>query len=381
MPEPIATSIQEYFGGLKDPRIDRCKRHQLLDILVIAICALICGADDWVEVEAFGNAKLTWFKIFLALPHGIPSHDTFGRVYARLDPAQFEACFLRWIQALTELLPNEVIAIDGKELRRSADRVAGKAAICMVSAWASDQHLVLGQVKVNEKSNEITAIPDLLDVLSLQGAIVTIDAAGCQTAIARKVIEKGGDYVLALKDNQPNLAKDVALLFQDVHQSRPGPAPVDQIEHIDKGHGRIETRMCTTIADPDFLAPLRRSEEWAKLTSLIEIQATRQVSDETTTKVRYYLSSLDGNATEALRVTRTHWSVENGMNWILDVAFREDDSRVRIDHGPENLGILRRIALNLLKQETTLKVGVKAKRKAAGWDEAYLRRVLAPLLP
>ena len=380
MTEQIATSIHEHFGDLKDPRLDRCKRHQLLDILVIAICAIICGADDWVEVEAFGNAKLAWFKTFLDLPHGIPSHDTFGRVFARLDPAQFQACFLRWIRALAELLPAEVVAVDGKELRGSLDRAAGKAAICLVSAWAADQHLVLGQVKVDEKSNEITAIPDLLDALCLEGTVVTIDAAGCQTAIARKVIEKGGDYVLALKDNQPNLAADVALLFQDAHRGGPDSPQTDQAERIEKGHGRIETRICTTIADPALLAPLRRSEEWVKLASLIEIRAQRQVDGETTTKVRYYLSSLDGNAKTALGVTRTHWSIENSMNWVLDVAFREDDSRVRTDYGPENLGILRRIALNLLKQETTLKVGVKAKRKAAGWDEAYLRRVLAPLL-
>jgi predicted transposase YbfD/YdcC len=381
MPEMIATSIHQHFGKLKDPRIDRCKRHQLLDILVIAICAVICGADDWVEVEAFGNAKLAWFKTFLTLPHGIPSHDTFGRVFARLDPAQFEACFLRWIQALAELLPAEVVAVDGKELRRSLDSASGKAAICLVSAWASDQHLVLGQVKVDEKSNEIAAIPELLDALSVAGAVVTIDAAGCQTAIAQKVIEKGGDYVLALKDNQPNLAADVTLLFQDAQQSRPGAGQPHQAQRTEKGHGRIETRTCTTIADPVLLAPLRRSEEWAGLKSLIEIRAERQGDGVPTTKVRHYLSSLDGDADEALRVTRTHWSIENSMNWVLDVAFREDDSRVRIDHGPENLGILRRIALNLLKQETTLKVGVKAKRKAAGWDEAYLRRVLTPLLP
>jgi predicted transposase YbfD/YdcC len=380
MTEAIPTSIQQHFGGITDPRIDRCKRHQLLDILVIAICASICGADEWTEFEAFGKAKLTWFRTFLALPNGIPSHDTFGRVFARLDPAQFEACFLRWIQALAELLPAEVVAVDGKELRRSMDRRAGKAAICLVSAWASAQHLVLGQVKVDEKSNEITAIPDLLDAVCVEGAVVTIDAAGCQTAIAQKVIEKGADYVLALKENQPNLMADVALLFDDAHRSSLGAPSTEQAQRIEKGHGRIEVRRCTTIADPSVLAPLRRSEEWAKLQTLIEIRAERQVGDDRTTKVRYYLSSLDGDAEQALRITRTHWSIENSMNWVLDIAFREDDSRVRIDFGPENLGILRRIALNLLKQESTVKLGVKAKRKAAGWDEAYLLKVLAPLL-
>jgi predicted transposase YbfD/YdcC len=380
MPEPIAMSIQQHFAELKDPRIERCKHHPLLNILAIAICAVICDADDYTEMEAFGTAKRAWFETFLDLRNGIPSHDTFGRVFARLDPIQFEACFLRWIRALAELLPNEVVAVDGKELRRSLDRPAGKAAICLVSAWASAQHLVLGQIKVDEKSNEITAIPDLLDALSLAGSVVTIDAAGCQTAIAQKVIEKGGDYVLALKDNQPNLAADVALLFQDLRQSRSAAAQANQAQRIEKGHGRIETRTCTTIADPALLDPLHRSEEWVGLKSLIEIRAERQVGSDRTMKVRYYLSSLNGDPARALTVTRTHWSIENSMNWVLDVAFREDDSRVRTDFGPENLGILRRIALNLLKQEGTLKVGIKAKRKAAGWDETYLRRVLAPLL-
>ena len=380
MTEPIVTTLQQHFASLKDPRIDRCKRHQLLDILVIALCAVLCSADDFTEIEAFGKAKLDWFRTFLALPNGIPSHDTFGRVFARLDPAQFQACFLRWIQALADVLPGEVVAVDGKELRRSHDRAAGKAAICLVSAWAAEQHLVLGQVKVDTKSNEITAIPALLEVLSLAGAVVTIDAAGCQTAIAQKIIEKGGDYVLALKDNQPNLAADVALLFQDPPESESGTPLVAQAQSSEKGHGRIETRTCRTLADAALLAPLRRSEEWVGLKSVIEIVAERQVGAERTVKVRYYLSSLPGDAHQALKVTRTHWSIENSMNWVLDVAFREDDSRVRRDFGPENFGILRRIALNLLKQETTLKVGVKAKRKAAGWDEAYLLRVLAPML-
>jgi len=380
MSETIGTSIQQHFGSVKDPRIDRCKRHQLLDILVIAICAVICGADDWTEIETFGKAKLAWLKTFLALPHGIPSHDTFGRVFARLDPAQFEACFLRWVQALADLLPGEVVAVDGKELRRSHDRGAGKAAICMVSAWASSQHLVLGQVKVDDKSNEITAIPELLDVLCLEGTVVTIDAIGCQKEIAQKIIAKGGQYVLALKENQPNLAADVDLLFQDMHQSRPGTYPADHARSTEKGHGRLEIRDCWTINDPVVLAPLRGSEGWHQLHSVIKVRAERRLPDETTVKTRYYVSSLDGTARQALGVTRTHWSIENGMNWVLDVAFREDDSRVRTDHGPENFAILRHIALNLLKQETTLKVGIKAKRKAAGWDPVYLLRSLIPLL-
>jgi predicted transposase YbfD/YdcC len=378
--EPLNTSIQHHFGTLHDPRIDRCKRHELLDIIAIALCAVLCGADDWTEVEGFGTAKLPWLRTFLALPNGIPSHDTFGRVFARLDPVQFEACFLRWISSLADVLPGTVIAVDGKECRRSHDRRLGKAAITMVSAWAADNHLVLGQVAVDAKSNEITAIPELLQALSLKGCIVTIDAAGCQTDIAQQIIAQGGDYILALKDNQPTLAADVALLFQDCHQSRPGSYQADHARTIEKGHGRIETRDCWTIAGPAVLAPLRRSEAWVGLQSVIEVQAERQLPDERTAATRYYLSSLSGNADQALRATRTHWQVENRLHWVLDVAFREDDSRVRVDHGPENFAILRRLALNLLKQDKSLKIGIKGKRKAAGWDEAYLLRLLAPLL-
>ena len=367
MTESHNASIQQHFGELDDPRIDRCKRHELLDIVTIALCAVICGADDWTEVAAFGRAKLAWFKTFLALPHGIPSHDTFGRVFARLDPVQFEACFLRWIRSLADVLPGTVIAVDGKEARRSHDQRLGKAAITMVSAWAADNHLVLGQVATDAKSNEITAIPDLLQALALKGCIVTIDAAGCQTDIAQQVIAQGGDYVLALKDNQATMAADVALLFQDCHASRPGSYPADHAQTIEKGHGRIETRDCWMIADPAVLAPLRRSEAWAGLQSVIEVRAERQLPDERTVATRYYLSSLPANAEQALRVTRTHWQVENSLHWVLDVAFREDDSRVRVDHGPENFAILRRLALNLLKQDTSLKIGIKGKRKAAGW--------------
>ena len=380
MSEIAGLSIETHFASLRDPRIERCKRHQLLDVLTIALCAVICGADDWTEVAAFGRAKLPWFKTFLALPHGIPSHDTFGRVFARLDSAQFEACFLRWIRSLADVLPGTVIAVDGKEARRSHDERLGKAAITMVSAWAADNHLVLGQVAVDAKSNEITAIPELLQALALTGCIVTIDAAGCQTDIAQQVIAQGGDYVLALKDNQPTLAADVALLFQDCHASRPGSYQVDHAQTIEKGHGRIETRDCWIIADPALLAALRRSEAWAGLQSVIEVRAERQLANERTVATRYYLSSLPGKATQALRATRSHWQVENSLHWVLDVAFREDDSRVRRDYGPENVAILRRIALNLLKQDTGVKIGIKGKRKAAGWDEAYLLRLLAPLL-
>lgn len=380
MTESRDASIQQHFGTLDDPRIDRCKRHELLDIVTIALCAVICSADDWTEVAAFGRAKLAWFKTFLALPHGIPSHDTFGRVFARLDPVQFETCFLRWIRSLADVLPGTVIAVDGKEARRSHDQRLGKAAITMVSAWAADNHLVLGQVATDAKSNEITAIPELLQALALQGCIVTIDAAGCQTDIAQQVIAQGGDYVLALKDNQPTLAADVALLFQDCHASRPGSYRVDHAQTIEKGHGRIETRDCWTIADPAVLTPLRRSAAWAGLQSVIEVRAERQRANDRTVATRYYLSSLPGQAQQALRATRSHWQVENSLHWVLDVAFREDDSRVRRDNGPENFAILRRLALNLLKQDTSMKIGMKGKRKAAGWDEAYLLRLLAPLL-
>jgi len=375
---PVGT-IGKHFADLEDPRVDRTKLHPLLDIITVAICAVICGADTWVEVEDYGKAKEEWLKGFLQLPNGIPSHDTFGRVFASLDPEQFEDCFLRWIRAVSVITEGQVVAIDGKTLRRSHDRTLGKEAIQMVGAWASANRLVLGQVKVNEGSNEITAIPELLRVLEIAGCIVTIDALGCQKEIARQIVEAGADYVLALKANQGRLYDDVVGFFE--HAERIGFRGVESDWHrtVDKGHGRIEIRQCRTISDPEYIETLCDVVDWAELHSIVRVTSERRIGDETTIQDRYYIASLEGDAKESLWAVRNHWGVENCVHWVLDIAFREDDSRVRKGHGAQNLSILRRIALNLLKHEPTAKSGVKARRLRAGWDNAYLLKVLARL--
>jgi predicted transposase YbfD/YdcC len=373
---PVA-SIQTQFGTLKDPRIDRTKRHLLLDILVLALCAIMCGADTWVEVEAFGIAKLKWFRQFLPLPNGIPSHDTFGDVFARLDPQEFEACFLRWVQSAMEVTQGQVVAVDGKTLRRSHDQRLGKAAIHMVSAWARDSRLVLGQVKVDDKSNEITAIPALLQVLELAGCIVTLDAMGTQTEIAQTVVAKAADYNLAVKKNQGQLYEDLEATFTGLEQEPYRTTVHDYTKTVNKGHGRLETRECWTISHPDYVRALRTGQAWVGLQTLVMVRATRQVGEETTVKTRYYISSLKTTAAKHLAIVRGHWSVENDLHWTLDIAFREDDCRVRVGHGDENFALLRHVALNLLKQEKTARGGIKAKRLQAAWDEDYMLRVLA----
>jgi predicted transposase YbfD/YdcC len=374
--QPIA-NIREHFSGLEDPRVDRTKRHMLMDILVIAICGVVCGAETWVDVETFGNAKLKWLKQFLELPNGIPSHDTFGRVFNRLDANQFERCFLTWIQAVSEVFQWQVVAIDGKTLRRSHDKAIGKNAIHMVSAWALENQLVLGQLKVDEKSNEITAIPQLLEALALSGCIVTIDAIGCQKNIAQQILEQDADYVLALKENQQGLYTAVAELFQYAQET--DFADCDYDRTVDKGHGRVDIRECWTTSAPDYLAYLPHRSAWPGLQTIVMIRAERRLAHKTSIEFRYYISSLSTGAKHHLQTVRSHWGIENQLHWVLDVAFREDDSRVRKENGPQNLAILRHIALNLLKQETTAKCGVKAKRLKAGWNEDYLLKVLAGL--
>jgi len=376
MVEATGTGIVEYFGALDDPRIDRTKRHNLLDIVTIAICGTICGADNWVDIELFGNCKEEWFKSFLELPNGIPSHDTFGDVFARLDPEQFQRCFIEWVHAVAEITQGEVVAIDGKTVRRSHDRTLGKQAIHMVNVWASANGLVLGQAKVEEKSNEITAIPKLLQLLQLAGCIVTIDAMGCQKEIARQIIEAEADYLLAVKENQGQLHEDVRDLFQGAEEFDFEAVPYDFARTVNKNHGRIETRECWVITDPDCLAYLRNRQQWTRLNAVVKVTAHRETATGTSVQSRYYISSLAGQAKALLEATRSHWSIENCLHWSLDVTFREDHSRVRKDHGPQNLAVLRQIALNLLKQETTLKRGIQGKRLKAGWVQAYLLKVL-----
>lgn len=373
---PLDT-LRRYLGDLDDPRIDRTKLHSLLDIIVIAICAVICGADSWVDVEAFGIAKIDWLRTFLELPNGIPSHDTFGDVFARLDPAQFQTCFLLWVQAVVILTSGQVVAIDGKALRRSHDQRLGKDAIRMVSAWAGANRVVLGQVKVDEKSNEIRAIPVLLQVLDLAGCIVTIDAIGTQTDIAETIVNREADYVLPVKANQGHLYDDVVATFTDAEQQHFHTVPHDYAQTVNGGHGRIETRECWTIDRPDYLEALRTASDWAGLRTLARVRATRRTATETTIQTRYYISSLPSHAAQILNATRAHWGIENELHWTLDIAFREDECRIRKGAGDQNFAVLRHIALNLLKQEKTAKIGVKAKRLKAGWDMTYLGRVLA----
>jgi predicted transposase YbfD/YdcC len=373
--QPTA-SITEHFASLEDPRIERTKLHQLLDIIVIAICAVICGADDWVEVELFGNAKLTWLRTFLELPNGIPSHDTFGRVFGRLKAEQFQQCFLAWIQAVSELTHGQVIAIDGKVLRGSCDRVLGKAGIAMVSAWATANHLVLGQVKVDDKSNEITAIPKLLQVLEIAGCIVTIDAIGCQTEIAQAIVDQDAEYVLAVKENQGHLYEDVKGLFDAAQEVQFKEVPHTYAKTTDKDHGRLEIRQCWTISDAALVSYLRNHAGWRNLRTIAKVVSERRTNGETTLETRYFISSLDGDAQRLLNAVRGHWGIENALHWVLDLAFDEDHHRLRKDNGPANFAVLRHIALNLLKQERTVKAGIKAKRLKAGWDEPYLLKVL-----
>ncbi len=377
MPKKPLEAIEEHFSKLTDPRIDRRKEHKLIDMIVIAICAVICGAEGWTDIENFGNSKLPWLKTFLELPNGIPSHDTFGRVFSMVDAQQFQLAFYEWVMAVNEIMHGQIINIDGKRLAGSEDKFLGKRAIYMVSAWAEENEIVLGQRKVDEKSNEITAIPELLKLLAISGCIVTIDAIGTQTQIAKTIVEAQADYVLSVKENQGHLFEDISVLFavDQAHDFK--YANLERHQEIHKGHGRIETRECWCTSDPDYLNLIRDRENWVGLRSIAMVVSTRMVGDKQTKKTRYYISSLPSDPERLLHVVRRHWAIENELHWVLDVAMNEDHSRVRKDQAPENLAVLRHIALNLLKQEKTAKGGIHAKQLQAAWKEDYLLKVLS----
>ena len=368
-----SSSLLKHFETLEDPRTAYLIEHRLLDIVALTICAVVCGAEGWEDIEAYGHGKLEWLKTFLELPNGIPSHDTVSRVFARLEPSKLQECFVSWVKAIAQLSEGEVIAIDGKSVRHSYDKGKGKGAIHMVSAWASENRLALGQVKVADKSNEITAIPQLLNILDIQGCIVTIDAMGAQKEIANQITEQGADYVLSLKGNQGNLHQDVQQLFDWASKTDFKDIEHELYQTIDKGHGRLEKRRYYLLGNVEYLVD---AHQWKGLKRVGMIESERHIEGKpTTTERRYYLTSLDGGVERFARASRGHWGIENRLHWSLDVVFREDDSRIRSDHSPENMTLIRKIALNLLTKEPS-KGSKKRKRLKAGWDNDFLIQVL-----
>jgi len=372
MPTKPSACIQDHFANLTDPR-RRKVTYPLVNIVTIAICAVICGADDFVAIAKFGRVKQKWLSRFLDLKDGIPSHDRFNAILAAIKPAEFEACLLSWITALHEITDGQLVAIDGKTLRRSFDTASSKSAIHMVSAWATANHISLGQVTVDEKSNEITAIPKLLKMLEISGSLVTIDAMGCQTEIAKTIIDSKADYVLAVKKNQPALYDGISWFFLTQREQDFAGVRVSRHQTHEKGHGREETRLYYVCSVPRDLPDRKR---WPKLAAIGWTINDTMRGGKHCYEMRYYIMSRKLSAKEFAAAVRGHWSIENSLHWQLDVTFGEDQSRLRRGHADANFSILRRTALSLLKNNKTLKVGVKNKRLAAGWDDSYLQQVL-----
>lgn len=370
-----AEALFEKFKQIDDPRRDHQKFHSLYEILVISICATICGAEHWTEIEEFGEAKKEWFSSFLRLENGIPSHDTFRRVFILLDNIELKELFIEWVSEAVSLGKGVLVNIDGKNLRGSKEPIKGKKALNVVSAWVSEQSVVLGQLKCEEKSNEITAIPELLKILMLEGCIVTIDAIGCQKEIVREISGKGADYVIAVKGNQGNLHQDIKDYLDWAERRGFAGIKYDYYEsELEKDHGRIEQRRCWVTEDIDWL---EGREDWQNLKTIVMVEAEREViGGKTSVERRYFISSLEADAKLLLRCVRGHWGIENQLHWCLDIGFREDANRVREARSAENLTTLRHIGINLLKQEKSCKRGIEGKRKKAGWDENYLLKVL-----
>ncbi len=357
----------DYFSGINDPRVDRTKEHLLSDVIFITIAAVICGAGTWNEIELYGKTKEPWLRKYLSLKNGIPSHDTFNRVYSLLDPQELEESFINWVKDVSELTEGEIISIDGKSIRGSRKHNS-KSMVHMVSAWAHQNHMVLGQVKTSEKSNEITAIPRLLEIIAIKGCIVTIDAMGCQTEIAKKIIQKEADYVLAVKGNQGNLEQDINYTIKICK-------PVDTYKDTDAGHGRIETRQCRVYSD---LSNIENAYRWENLKTIVRVESVRHIKStgQQQKETRLYITSLEPSAKKIAETIRAHWGIENSLHWVLDVAFNEDHSSKTNPNAVENFSIINRIALNLVKNETSKKVGVKSRRLNAGWDNDYLLNIL-----
>lgn len=376
----MANSIQKFFADLPDPRRVQGRRHLLSDMIIIGLCAVICCADSWSDVTDFGRAKIKWFKTFLELPHGIPSQDTFERVFARLDPDAFERCFMKWSQALAGSSGGKLLAIDGKRIRRSFEHAWNhSAATHLLSVFAHDNATVLGQLSVDCKQNEVTAIPQLLELLDLSGATVTIDAMGCQTDIAEKIVENGGHYVLAVKENQPTLHSAIKRNLDEMILENFATVRHGFVRAVEGDHGRIETRrVWVTDQLEGWLEPSLHAR-WAGLRSVAVVESVREVAPSPTpsTERRYFISSREGvDAAFMAKAIRGHWSIENKLHWVLDVSFNEDQARHRKNHSAQNFSRLRRIALNLLRRETTKKRGIKGKRLNAAWDHDYLLKLL-----
>ncbi|MBD0296255.1 MAG: ISAs1 family transposase [Flavisolibacter sp.] len=361
------SSFIDFFDSLSDPRVERTRKHKLIDILIITIAAVLSGCDDWNEIELYGNSKEEWLKTFLELPEGIPSHDTFNRVFAMLDPEELQKRFLSWVQSVAIITDGQVVSLDGKRLCGSG-KDGSKSIIHMVSAWSNANNMVLAQTKVDDKSNEITAIPKLLDVLLIKGCVITIDAMGCQKEIAGKIIDKEAHYVLAVKNNQEYLLDDLKEAFA---QSEPDAI----ITQTEMGHGRIEKRTCKVINDTDWVC---KASEWKALKSLVEISTERmsKTTGQTQREARYYISSLQADAKKFNEAIREHWGIENNLHWSLDVAFDEDSSQKSAGNAAENFAIITRIALNLIKNDKTKKTSMKNKRHLAGWDNSFLASLI-----
>jgi len=371
--EELTASILEYFASIPDPRVDRTRHHSLTDILALSLCAVICGADSFCAIETFGRARESWLRTFLRLRHGIPTHDTIGRVLAALDPQALGEAFRQWVTAVARLTQGEVVAIDGKTLRRSFQEAGSSVFVHMVSAWATNNGVVLGQVKTEEKSNEITAIPRLLKLLSIKGCLVTIDAMGCQKQIGADIRDAGADYLLAVKDNQPTLNAEVTAIFERCRRE-PAMFGMDFHETRNTGHGRTEIRRCWTT---DMVEGLSQHSDWRGLESLVMIEAERTVTGKTSIEHRYYICSCKSlSAQSALQAARQHWAIENELHWVLDVVFREDDCRVRAGNAAENFAVMRHLSMNLLKSVKNTKLSIKLRRMSAAWDQAFLMRVL-----